>query len=83
MTVVVKRIDNAHEDSVWSVAWSKVGGLIFPDVEILQGRVVSGSLDERVKTWYNQSLRNQVVTLAPGSVTTSIRSINSKVTRGV
>lgn len=35
---VHKRIDNAHSDSIWAVAWAK-------------NRLLSGSLDETLKSW--------------------------------
>lgn len=36
---VVKKIENAHEDSIWSVAWKK-------------DKIISGSVDNTVKIWF-------------------------------
>lgn len=35
----------AHEDAIWSVAWSRGGD------EESRSRIVSGSLDDTVKAW--------------------------------
>ncbi len=34
-----KRVENAHEDEIWSVGWSSAG------------KIITGSVDETVKAW--------------------------------
>jgi len=43
---VIKKVENAHEDGIWGVAWKK-------------DKIVTASLDSTAKTWHSDGLKLQ------------------------
>lgn len=88
LPVVVKRIDNAHDDCIWSVAWSKVNTPPFS--RLAHGvNLASGPNCERFPGREGQdmvrlasSLKLMLTRCLVGLAMTSTRSISSRVTPG-